>query len=92
MTFQTNDKIEGYGDDAQKWAKGFNETAVKLGYSEMDEGWLIGWFANAIERSHTLRMNRLREKIEPIVMEELVVGADMLSRGFAKMQDVLQWT
>lgn len=38
-------------DDAGKWAAAFQQHATKLGYSEMDEGWLIGWFANAIEGS-----------------------------------------
>lgn len=37
------------GTDASKWAEAFNQIAQKLGYSEMDEGWLIGWFANAME-------------------------------------------
>lgn len=34
--------------DARTWAKSFNETLVKLGHQPHDEGWLIGWFANAI--------------------------------------------
>lgn len=34
--------------DARTWAKSFNETLVILGYQPHDEGWLIGWFANAI--------------------------------------------
>lgn len=34
--------------DARTWARSFNETLVKLGYQPHDEGWLIGWFANAI--------------------------------------------
>ena len=38
-------------DDAAKWAAAFRQHAVKLGYSDMDEEWLIGWFANAIERA-----------------------------------------
>ena len=37
------------GTDARKWAEAFHQTALRLGYSDMDEGWLIGWFANAIE-------------------------------------------
>jgi hypothetical protein len=48
------------GDDAAKWAAEFRQTAIDLGYSNMDEGWLIGWFANAIEGSHDLRMRRFR--------------------------------
>lgn len=35
-------------DDAGAWAAQFRNTAIKLGYSDMDEGWLISWFANAI--------------------------------------------
>ena len=34
--------------DAKIWAKEFNRIAQNLGYSEMDEEWLHGWFANAI--------------------------------------------
>lgn len=47
--------LEYCGDNAAKWAEKFNEMAVKLGYSRMDEGWLIGWFANAIENSYDIR-------------------------------------
>jgi len=38
--------------DARDWAQAFNETAVKLGGTAMDEGWLIGWFANALMRGY----------------------------------------
>lgn len=52
MTTQTTesagDLLQRLGIDGAKWAKEFRETAVRLGYSDMDEGWLIGWFANAI--------------------------------------------
>lgn len=34
--------------DAAVWASEFNKVAQQLGYSPMDEGWLIGWFANAM--------------------------------------------
>lgn len=57
-------KMEGHqilahcGDDAAKWAAAFRQTAIKLGYSEMDEGWLIGWFANAIEGAADARRHR----------------------------------
>lgn len=43
------------GDDAQKWAAAFVQTAEKLGHTGIDEGWMIGWFANAIEHSHAVR-------------------------------------
>lgn len=48
-------------DDAAKWAEQFRKTAIKLGYSDMDEGWLIGWFANAIENSSILRKQYLKD-------------------------------
>ena len=43
------------GSDAYKWAEQFRLYAMKLGYSDMDHGWLIGWFANAIEYSIAIR-------------------------------------
>lgn len=46
------------GDDASKWAAEFRQTAIRLGYSDMDEDWLMGWFANAIEHSYDLRSRR----------------------------------
>lgn len=49
------EEIESWGADALKWAQGFRRTALRLGYSDMDEGWLIGWFANAIERADMAR-------------------------------------
>ena len=49
------DLLNRMGDDAGKWAQEFRATAIKLGYSDMDEGWLIAWFANAIEHSSDVR-------------------------------------
>lgn len=43
------DLLKQMGTDGSKWAAEFRKTALKLGYSDMDEGWLIGWMANAIE-------------------------------------------
>ena len=41
-------------DDAREWARAFCQIAKKLGH-DLDEGWMIGWFANAIERSSDVR-------------------------------------
>jgi hypothetical protein len=41
--------LSAMGTDGAKWAAEFRATALRLGYSDMDEGWLVGWFANAIE-------------------------------------------
>ena len=38
--------------DARDWAAHFRKTAVKLGYSDMDEDWLHAWFANALMRGY----------------------------------------
>lgn len=41
--------------DARDWAAAFRKTAIELGYSDMDEGWLICWFANALVRGYDQR-------------------------------------
>lgn len=50
--------LEYCGADAAKWAEQFRLTAIRLGYSDMDEGWLIGWFANAIETAAQVRREK----------------------------------
>ncbi len=50
--------LETCGTDAARWATAFCQHARKLGYSPMDEAWVTGWFANAIEHSTDLRMGR----------------------------------
>lgn len=44
--------LDRLGMDGAKWAAAFRTTALRLGYSDMDEGWLIGWFCNAIMAGH----------------------------------------
>lgn len=41
-------------DDAQKWAQAFMQITAKYDHP-VDEGDMIGWFANAIEQSHAVR-------------------------------------
>lgn len=43
------------GDDASKWAAAFVQIAAEKGHPGIDEGWMIGWFANAIEHSSAVR-------------------------------------
>lgn len=50
--------LERLGADAMKWAKEFRKTAIRLGYSDMPEDWLVGWFANAIEYGHMVKSKR----------------------------------
>jgi hypothetical protein len=47
-----HEMYEACGVDAVKWAESFRQHAVKLGYSDMDHGWLIGWFANPMMAMH----------------------------------------
>ena len=42
------DFLARVGMDGALWAAEFRKMALKLGYSDMDEGWLIGWFCNAV--------------------------------------------
>lgn len=62
---QPADMLARLGSNGLLWAQEFHKTAVRLGYSEMDEGWLIGWFANAIENS----CNPLRNECDALRAE-----------------------
>jgi hypothetical protein len=61
MAETAGEMLQRLGADGKLWAEEFNRTAVSLGYSEMDEGWLTGWFANAIENTCVTRRCRLSE-------------------------------
>lgn len=39
--------LNSMGIDAQKWAEEFCRIARDKGHN-LDEGWIVGWFANAI--------------------------------------------
>lgn len=53
--------LERLGMDGVKWAAEFRTTALRLGYSDMDEGWLIGWFCNAIMAGYDRSAAQARE-------------------------------
>lgn len=41
---------------AEEWCKVAREITVRDGWTALlDEGWMIGWFANAIEHSYYVR-------------------------------------
>ena len=44
----SGDMLQRLGMDGRLWAQEFNKTCVELDYPQLDEGWLIGWFCNAI--------------------------------------------
>lgn len=47
--------LDALRDDGAKWAAAFCQSAKKLGHGDIDESWVAGWFANAIEHSHDVR-------------------------------------
>ena len=59
------DLLNAMSDDASQWAAAFCQIAKKLGH-DIDEGWMIGWFANAIERSHDVRVARMQPDVKPM--------------------------
>jgi hypothetical protein len=75
------DMLERLRDNAQLWAQEFNATAQKLGYSDMDEGWLIGWFANAIEYSHAIRRFKFDEEAASLrsILDEAIAALEPFS-------------
>lgn len=52
--------LEYCADDAQKWAEAFCAHAAKYYSIKLDEGWTLGWFANAIEHSTDVRARRTK--------------------------------
>lgn len=60
------DLLLAMGDDASAWAAAFCQHAKKLGH-DIDEDWMIGWFANAIEHSSDVRRWRSEPKTKPTV-------------------------
>jgi len=64
------------GDDAGMWASAFCQTATKLGM-DIDEGWMIGWFANAIEAAWTKRMQRAEPETRPVAPDDCIHGASL---------------
>ena len=49
--------LSALGDNAAKWADAFCQIATQHGLV-IDQGWMIGWFANAIEHSYDVRTGR----------------------------------
>ncbi len=52
--------------DAAAWAKLFMETWEKLGKPELDEGWMLSWFANAMMAMH----DHMRPDLAPVVLPD----------------------
>ena len=48
--------LDAVGTDAQKWAEAFCQIAKTHGL-DIDEGWMITWFSNAMMAEHGRIMN-----------------------------------
>jgi hypothetical protein len=60
MRYSDGELLAYMGDDAAKWAAEFCKIARDHGLN-IDEGWMISWFANAIEHSsHIRKLETLR--------------------------------
>lgn len=79
------DTLARLSDDATKWAAEFRATAISLGYSDMDEGWLIGWFANAIEHSGDVRRWKKEQEIAAHLAAQAEWPSDAVDRVWAKL-------
>lgn len=80
---EDHELLNALGDNAALWAAAFRQTAVKLGYSDMDEGWLIGWFANAIEHSSHIRTRDAEPGLPTLEEIEAMTGITAGIRGVA---------
>lgn len=49
--------------DAREWAREFNKVLVSKGEQPWDEGFLIGWFANAIMTGYDAGKKRTKDRI-----------------------------
>ena len=61
------DFLARVGMDGKLWAEEFRKTALALGCSDMDEGWLIGWFCNAVMAGY----DEARRRYDPEVKATL---------------------
>jgi hypothetical protein len=78
--------LESVGDDASKWADAFVQTAqsrLDAGGDAremlLDTGWMLGWFANAIEHSTAVRAARYGRELET---ENFALAADQCHHGY----------
>jgi hypothetical protein len=58
LKLEGGELLQAMGDDAYRWAGGFRAYALEIqrhGKNPLDEGFLIAWFANAIEHSSDVR-------------------------------------
>lgn len=77
LSMKDHELIAACGDDGAAWAAAFVQTAENLGIRGIDEGWMIGWFANAIETAWNKRVARAEPETRPVTGETCVHRASM---------------
>ncbi len=80
--------LDRLGMDGAKWAAEFRTTALRLGYSDMDEGWLIGWFCNAIMAGYDRAPTAA--PVDALVKAEFAEARRTYS-GFGHCQEALKY-
>lgn len=79
---KSSEIYERCGGNGAAWAAEFVNTAKQIGAGNIDEGWMIGWFCNAIECAKSVEGSKMRE--HPIEVGDVVVlrsgGPNMLVR------------
>jgi hypothetical protein len=63
-SMKDHELLECLGDDGAMWAAAFCQIAKQHG-QDIDEGWMIGWFANCIEASWAKRTARAQPETQP---------------------------
>lgn len=74
--------LRALSDDASVWTKAFVQHAKKVearGEDPLDEGWLITWFANAIEHSSDVRRWRSEPQTRPVLSHTLSKGEHQMN-------------
>lgn len=52
--------------DARDWAQAFCKIAKEQGH-DIDEGWMVTWFANALMRGHDEAMGRREDQVHEFI-------------------------
>ncbi|MBB4799705.1 hypothetical protein HNP32_003465 [Brevundimonas bullata] len=76
------DFLARVGMDGALWAEEFRSTAIRIGYPDMDEGWLIGWFCNAVMAGY----DHARRRYDPILKSQL---AEITGEGACSLSDAI---
>jgi len=71
-TMSDGELLAYMGTDAAKWAAEFCRIARDHGH-DLDEGWMIGWFANAIEQARAGPWEETVELVEPLTGDTKIV-------------------